>query len=216
MPFTAVLSRASRYFYLRLSRFSARKGNSGTGLSPLTMLRHLANLHAPGALRQGIPLFSADLPWLQHRWVIRVFRRGSPFLDQDNACAFSGHLLTVEMLPDPARDGCSHDSTYQEKTAICPWMFVRHGSFPICLARATRPREHDAASTSSLSQARFAGQRFRANASGQKTPLSGSSADRRTILDRCDRQGTLHGRKRRQRPGRPPARVQGPSPRSAL
>src|SRR6266704_3794191 len=124
MPFTAVLSRASRYFYLRLSRFSARKGNSGNGLCPLTMLRHLANLQAPGALRQGIPLFSADLPWLQHRWVIRVFRRGSPFLDQDNACAFSGHLLTVEMLPDAARDGCSHDSTYQEKTAICPWMFV--------------------------------------------------------------------------------------------
>ena len=26
-------------------------------------------------------------------------------LSQDNACAFPGHLLTVEMLPGPARDG---------------------------------------------------------------------------------------------------------------
>src|SRR5258707_15366837 len=98
MPFAAVLARAGRCLYLRLSRFSARKGNSGSGLCPLTMLRHLANLQAPSALRQGIPLFSADPPRPQHLWVIRVFRRGSPFLDQDNACAFSGHLLTVEML----------------------------------------------------------------------------------------------------------------------
>jgi len=41
-------------FYLRLSRFSARKDISGSG--PLTMLRHLANLQAPNALRQGILL----------------------------------------------------------------------------------------------------------------------------------------------------------------
>src|SRR5260370_19292972 len=56
MPFAVVLTRAGRCFYLRLSRFSARKGISGSGLCPLTMLRHLANLQAPNALRQGIPL----------------------------------------------------------------------------------------------------------------------------------------------------------------
>src|SRR5258708_13109272 len=56
MPFAAVLARAGRCLYLRLSRFSARKGISGSGLCPLTMLRHLANLQAPNTLRQGFPL----------------------------------------------------------------------------------------------------------------------------------------------------------------
>src|SRR5260370_3161509 len=107
MPFAAVLSRVSRYFYLRLSRFSTRKGNAGSGLCPHTTLRHHATLQALSALRQGIPLLSADPPRPQHLCVIRVVRRGSPFLEQDNACAFSGHLLTVEMLPNPAGDGCS-------------------------------------------------------------------------------------------------------------
>src|SRR6266436_1144098 len=60
MPFAAVLTRASRCFYLRLSRFSARKGLSGGGLCPLTMLRHLANLQAPSALRQGILLLLCE------------------------------------------------------------------------------------------------------------------------------------------------------------
>src|SRR5216684_698488 len=55
MPVAAVLTRARRCFYLRFARFSARKGNSGSGLGPLPMLRHLANLQAPNTLRQGIP-----------------------------------------------------------------------------------------------------------------------------------------------------------------
>src|SRR5258708_17926062 len=56
MPFAAVLARAGRCLCLRLSRFSARKGIPGSGLCPLTMLRHLANLQAPNTLRQGFPL----------------------------------------------------------------------------------------------------------------------------------------------------------------
>src|SRR5260370_7258182 len=32
------------------------EGHIGSGLCPLTMLRHLANLQAPNTLRQGIPL----------------------------------------------------------------------------------------------------------------------------------------------------------------
>src|ERR1700736_5942523 len=60
MPFAVVLTRAGRCFYLRLSRFSARKSISGSGLCPLTMLRHLANLQAPNALRQGIPPFLSE------------------------------------------------------------------------------------------------------------------------------------------------------------
>jgi len=60
MPFAAVLTRASRCFYLRLSRFSARKRISGSDPCPLTILRHLANLQAPNALRQGIPLLLCE------------------------------------------------------------------------------------------------------------------------------------------------------------
>src|SRR2546430_3024736 len=60
MPFAAVLTRASCCFYLRVSRFSARKGISGSGLCPLTILRHIANLQAPYALRQGIPSRSSN------------------------------------------------------------------------------------------------------------------------------------------------------------
>src|SRR5258707_984675 len=61
MPFAAVLTRASRCFYLRLSRFSARKRISGSDLCALTILRHLANLQAPNALRQGILLLGIPL-----------------------------------------------------------------------------------------------------------------------------------------------------------
>src|SRR5712692_6710211 len=46
MPFAAVLTRSSCCFYFRLSRFHARKGISGSGLCPVTMLRHLVNLQA--------------------------------------------------------------------------------------------------------------------------------------------------------------------------
>src|SRR6266852_1810727 len=46
MPFAAVLTRSSCCFYFRLLRFHARKGISGSGLCPVTMLRHLVNLQA--------------------------------------------------------------------------------------------------------------------------------------------------------------------------
>src|SRR5258708_12424851 len=46
MPFAAVLTRSSCCFCLRLSRFHARKGISGSGPCPVTLLRHLANLQA--------------------------------------------------------------------------------------------------------------------------------------------------------------------------
>src|SRR6266478_5781430 len=54
--FAAVLTRSSWCFYFRLLRFHARKGISGSGLCPVTLPRHLANLQAPNALSQGIPL----------------------------------------------------------------------------------------------------------------------------------------------------------------
>src|SRR5216684_3381127 len=105
MPFAAVLARAGRCLYLRLSRFSARKGISGSGLCPLTMLRHLANLQAPSALRQGILLLLCERYTASASLRYLCSCHGSALLDQDNACAFPGHLLTVEMLPGPARDG---------------------------------------------------------------------------------------------------------------
>ena len=58
MPFAVVLTRASRYFDLRLSRLSVWKGMPGSGRCPLSTLRHLVNLQARNALRQGFPLFS--------------------------------------------------------------------------------------------------------------------------------------------------------------
>src|SRR5260370_19952117 len=60
MPFAAVLTRASCCFFLRLSRFHARKRNSGSSLNRLPMLRHLVNLQAPITLRQGIPLLLCE------------------------------------------------------------------------------------------------------------------------------------------------------------
>src|SRR5260370_11919941 len=46
MPFAAVLTRSNCCFYFRLSRFHARKGISGSGLCPVTLLRHLVNVQA--------------------------------------------------------------------------------------------------------------------------------------------------------------------------
>jgi hypothetical protein len=105
MPFAVVLTRASRYFNLRLSRLSVWKGMPGSGLCPLSTLRHLVNLQARNALRQGFPLFSANPLRTQRLCVILAFRFGPPPVNQDNACALPKHLLTVEMLPGPARDG---------------------------------------------------------------------------------------------------------------
>src|SRR5207253_66769 len=106
MPFAAVITWDRAMFLSPLSRFSARKGISGSGLCPLTMLRHLANLQAPGAVRQGIPPFlERTLRGLERLCIVLGLCHVGPLLGQDNACALPGHLLTVEMLPSPARDG---------------------------------------------------------------------------------------------------------------
>ena len=67
MPFAAVLTRAGCCFCLCLPRFSAWKGVSGSGPCPLATLPHLANLQAPNALRQGIPLLFCAPPRLLAR-----------------------------------------------------------------------------------------------------------------------------------------------------
>src|ERR1700674_40241 len=103
MPLAVVLTRASRCFYLRLSRFSARKGIPGSGLCPLTMLRHHVNLQARYALRQGIPLLLGEPSVALSSLRYPCCSSWKPTLDQSNACAFSGHLLTVRMLPGLAR-----------------------------------------------------------------------------------------------------------------
>src|SRR6266849_6742023 len=177
MPFAAVLTQASCCVYLRVSRFHARKGISGSGLCPLTMLRHLVNLQAPNALRQGIPLLlharsaaSASLRYLcPSGWHANL----------DNACTFSGHLHTVVMLPGLARDGRSNDSTSHEKTAIHSRMFIRRGSFTKSSPRATRPREYRA-TAASFCQAR---RRVCANPQWQKSPFPGSPTYWPRILD---------------------------------
>jgi hypothetical protein len=77
----------------------------GSGLCPLSTLRHIVNLQARNALRQGFLLFSANPPRTQRFRVIFALHIGTPAVNQDNACALPKHLLTVEMLPGPARDG---------------------------------------------------------------------------------------------------------------
>src|SRR5437899_1380003 len=131
MPFAAVLTRASCCFYLRVSRFSARKGISGSGLCPLTILRHIANLQAPYALRQGIPSRSSN--GQQARclcFFCSLFALKIPSLDWDNACAFSGHLLTVEMLPQPTRDGRSMIRPLMRNLTLILGLSLAAAAFP--------------------------------------------------------------------------------------
>src|SRR5467141_1442148 len=79
-------------FSCLLPQSSARKRVSGSGPCPLAILRHLANLQAPNALRQGIPQLlsepSAALPSLRYP----CLRHASLIPDRDNACACPGHL----------------------------------------------------------------------------------------------------------------------------
>jgi hypothetical protein len=78
---------------------------SGSGLCPLSMLRHLANLQALTlSVKESRPSQQIG-SGLQRLHVIFVLPTKTPPPGQDNSCALRGHLLTVEMLPDPARDG---------------------------------------------------------------------------------------------------------------
>src|SRR6267378_209322 len=141
MPFAAVLTRSSCCFCLRLSRFHARKGISGSGLCPVTMLRHLANLQARiHPVKESRFLIyeratTPPVPALPLSFILECTD------DMDNACPVPRHLLTVEMLPRLARDGSSYDSTSHENTRIHSRMFVRRDSFAESSARATCSRE---------------------------------------------------------------------------
>jgi len=76
----------------------------GSGLCLLATLRHHANLQARNALRQGFAFLSASLCGLSVSALSLALRIGTPPV-RDNACALPKHLLTVEMLPGPVRDG---------------------------------------------------------------------------------------------------------------
>src|SRR5258708_10328933 len=99
------VTRASRFFYLRLSRFSARKRISGSDLCALTILRHLANLQAPNALRQGIPLLlcepSAASASLRYPCSSPCESNTRP----GQRLRLPRASIIVEMLPGCARDG---------------------------------------------------------------------------------------------------------------
>src|SRR6266849_4814138 len=152
--FAAVLTRSSCCFYFRLLRFHARKGISGSGLCPVTMLRHLVNLqariHSVKESRYFIYERSAASTSVHYRcpslW--------NALSDMDNACPVPGHLLTVEMLPGLARDGCSYDSTSHENSPIHSRMFARRDCFTKSSPCATCSREYPA--PASLCQARRA------------------------------------------------------------
>src|SRR6266849_3862546 len=87
MPVAAILTRASRSFGICLSRVSARKGNSGSGPCPLTMLRHLANLQAPNTLRQGIPFLGIGRV---HRYPLAELKCVSPKRRQEMTARLGG------------------------------------------------------------------------------------------------------------------------------
>ncbi len=101
----------------------------------------------------------------QRLCVILTLRVGILPVNQDNACSFPEHLLTVEMLTDPARDGRSCGPTSRDEIVIHSRIFTRRSSFPANSASATRPRECCAAAAS-LCQASLAKSSFRANAAG--------------------------------------------------
>src|SRR6266436_7397044 len=168
MPFAAVLSRASRCCYLRVSRFSARKGISGSGLGPPTILRPIANLQAPYALRQGIPSCSANDQQARRLCFLLALRT-------EDSLTRLGQRLRLRRASANSGDASSahagwplHGSTAHEKIVICPWTFPGRSCFPTHVARATRPREHHAASAAGLCQTRLAELCCRANAAGEK------------------------------------------------
>ena len=77
---------------------------SGSGLYPLSMPRHLANLQALTlSVKESRPSQQSGSR-LRRLCGKMLFAPTLP-LRQDNTCAFRGHLLTVKMLPDPGRDG---------------------------------------------------------------------------------------------------------------
>ena len=60
---------------------------------------------SPVTLRQGILLLLCARSTRVRLYFIPASRAKEPALDEDNTCAFDVHLLTVEMLPSPPRDG---------------------------------------------------------------------------------------------------------------
>jgi len=62
MPFAAVLTGGLLTFLSPPDAVSPHgRAYLRSALCPLTMLRHVANLQAPNALRQGIPFFLLEL-----------------------------------------------------------------------------------------------------------------------------------------------------------
>jgi hypothetical protein len=59
---------------------------------PLTILRHLANLQAPNALRQGIPVLLCEPSAASASLRYPCSYDASLILDRDNTCACPGHL----------------------------------------------------------------------------------------------------------------------------
>jgi hypothetical protein len=112
------------------------EGHIGKRVCPLTTLRHIANLQASNALRQGSTL----LPCTPSRlYLFLLPRSGMLPPKQDNSCTFPGHLLTVEMHRNPAWDGRPNDSTSHKKAAIDSRKLALFNSFRKSNARATRP-----------------------------------------------------------------------------
>jgi hypothetical protein len=58
---------------------------------------------SPHTLRQGTP--PAPMSSLRFQYLFVNIGARARLRRQDNTCAWRGHLLTVEMLPDPAWDG---------------------------------------------------------------------------------------------------------------
>ena|SRR2546427_6323127 len=162
MPFAAVLTRSSCCFCLRQSRFHARKGISGSGLCPVTMLRHLANLQARIHPVKESRFFIYERSAASMSVIIVVLHSGMHRRHgQRLPCA--GHLLTVEMLSSLARDGHSHDSTSHENSFIHSRICAHRDSFAKSPPRATCSREDRAAAPASFCRARRAKRRVYAN-----------------------------------------------------
>src|SRR6266436_3347483 len=104
MPFAAALTQGRSTFLsppvavLRTEgHIWARSMSSCYGILPI----YKPSTHSVKESR----FFSVNLRGLSVSTLSSVLGHASRLLGRDNACPWPGHLLTVEMLPGPARDG---------------------------------------------------------------------------------------------------------------
>jgi hypothetical protein len=116
----------------RWQQVSARLAISESVPCVLPMPRHLVNLQALNALRQGTtPILGEKLRGL--RWPESAPRVSSPARPTDSypTCNFAEQLFRVEMRSGPAWDGLVHAATSHENGALRSWILSPGSVVPV-------------------------------------------------------------------------------------